>query len=662
MSTHLPGASLLLLLVPVLALAGHAWFLGRRFALSPYATPAIALGVIVTLLYASDYLLAMRATAFVLVLAGLALFGLELARWLRTGQRLPLRRGVLLLVLLAGLAVLLDLNAAAAYSNWDEFSHWGTIAKLVAELHTYHLKTFGVRSYFEDYPPGMALAAYYFGRLAGYSEPAVYFSHALVLLAALLPMIGLAAQGSLARALLAVPAGYFLVVVLGQGWSSALIDHIVGVLFGCTLCTYLLVRERPPAYLLVLLPVLAMLVLAKQSGHSFAQLTVGAIAVDRALLAWRHRSTGSLPAVAAVVLALWLVPSAVSASWKHHVTSAQLRSTFSSTDLGAAYKKLGACCHSERELAVMTAFFRVFTGAEKPVAAQPGNLVTTAGRQLFQAETARMLWRGGIHVHSKILLFLAALAVAGVALARPRAGAAAVLPALLFAGLGLYTLTLLAYYLYVFSDYEARTVTSMTRYLNSFELGLAMAFGGALLRARVSRAWGNALLTVGVAALLLYIWSRTPHSHHYLAQGAPRLDAERTALREFVRPVVERTPRDARVYVLWQAVTPLDTGAQFWKLHHELRPRNTNLSCFSVGRPLQAEDIYSCPLPEAELRQQLAAHDYVAVGKGLATLQAQYPATFGRPDGHDRRIFRVVRQGADGKELRSLEPMESTAP
>lgn len=650
--------SVFLVLVPVLALAGYAWFLARRLAVSPYASPVIALASTVLLLYASDFMLAMRITSLALLLGGLLLFGIELARWLRAGPRLSPRRQLLLLMLGAGLLLLLELNAEAAFSNWDEFSHWGTVAKLVSELHTFHLKTFGVRSYFEDYPPGMALATYFLGRVAGYSEPVVHASYALVLVAGLLPMIGLAAQGSLGRALLSVPVGYFLVVLLGQGWSSALIDHVVGILFGSTLCIYLLVRERPVAWLLALLPVLAMLVLVKQSGHAFVQLTVAVVAVDRALLAWRAQRSSGLLRVGAAVVALWLIPSVVSTSWRQHVAREQLRTTFSTTDLRGAYRKLPACCHSDRELAVVTSFFRVFTGAETPVSAQPGSLAANTARQLLHPETTRMLWLGGIHVHTKILLFLAALALAGVALARPRSGSAAVLPVLLFGGLAVYTLTLLTYYLYVFSDYEGRTVTSMTRYLNSFELGMAMALAGMVLRARFSRTWGNSLLTLATTAVLLYVWSRAPESHRYLAQGAPRIQPERVALREFVRPLLTATAARSSVYVLWQAVTPQDTGTQFWQLHHELRPRNTNLHCFSVGRPMQPEDIYSCPLPEAELREALAERDYVVVGKGLGTLQEQYPGIFGRPDGADRRIFRVQRAG---KDLRSLEPMESTA-
>jgi hypothetical protein len=539
--------------------------------------------------------------------------------------------------------VLWDLNANAGFSYWDEFSHWGTVAKLVAQEHTFHLKAVGVRSYFEDYAPGMALAVYFMCRLAGFSEPAVYFTYAVVLAAALLPMVGLAARASLLRGAIAVVAGFLMVALLGHGWSSALVDHVVGAIFGGVLCVYLLERDRPPRALLAVVPILCFLVLVRDSGSSFALLTGAAIAIDQLLRGWRIRRPDSRLPLAGVLLVIVVAPMAVTFSWKSYVVHAEVQTNFPSASLGRSLTKLRHCCHTERELAVVQAFFQELTGRQHMVPAQASGLLRNVATQLRGSDSAQVPPTTENTSHGRVLGLVLALSLAAVLLAgsRAAAGANAVFVVILLFGFVAYTLVLLTYYLYIFSDYEARVVTSMARYLRTFELAMLLVAAALLLQARTRLVWLNAAVTAVLALFLAYVWSHAPVTRTYLARGSAAILDSRKDLQRYLAPLIAASDRRARVYVLWQSATPADNGFDFWQAHYELRPRNTNLLCFSVGRKLRPDDMYSCPMTPVDLAALLAPYDYVVVANGLSSLEEQYPSIFGRSSGRNRRMFRV---------------------
>jgi len=644
---------------PLFAVAGLTWFYVKRFNVPACIAPLGAIGSIVTCLYVSDFFSLMRIAGIVLLVSGDTLFAYYSLRAAKDGGVLDTRRFVLLAVLISGLLTLYYLNLHAAFTQWDEFSHWGTFTKMVESEHTFHLKEKLIRYYFEDYPPGTALFSYFFLQTTGYQESIVFFAYSLTLMAGCLPTIGMALAVSYFRGLLAIIACYLFVIVFGQGWSSALIDQIVGILFGGVICGYWLLRNAPPLRLLVLVPALCFLVLSKQSGASFSLLATVLILIDRLWVmrletGWQRKITVLLP-----VAALWIVPRLIQASWTRRVIGEGLTQTFSAANLDEAFSKLARCCHTDRELATMASFFKALTGMPEAHQATPGNLFHIVFDQLFRLETLTSIWMAVGPAHIKILVVLCALLVIAVPLhARSLRGRLALFSAA-FVGSGFaYVLSLLVYYLYVFSEYEGRAITSHDRFINTYFLALSLFAIATLLTVPAVTLAKRAIVDV-VAVTFLFLMRSFAVPGFYWMNSGPRISSARVEIREFLKPILSSTSKYSNVYAIWESTTILQNGLEFWMMHYELRPRNTNLFCFSLGPPQYAGDIWSCKMDQQQVRDAFADFQIVAVGNGLAKLRELYPDVFElTPEGKNAGVFETIKN-AEGK--LALRPFQASS-
>ncbi|WP_432240576.1 hypothetical protein [Herbaspirillum robiniae] len=633
--------------IPLLSIAGFSVSLNRKFGVSPYIAPLAVISGIATLLYISDFILLMRLISLCLLVIGCLL----LTGPLRDACRgLSSRHKGLILVLVLGVLFLYDLNAEAAFTNWDEFSHWGTIVKLISAEHTFHLKARGISYYFQDYPPGMALVSYYFLRLGPYSEPTVFFSYSMVLLACALPLAGAGLRVSYVRGFLASLIAFYLINRLGQGWSSALIDQIVGMIFGGALCALWISRDTSWKNTLALVPILCFLVLSKQAGGSLFLIVAGLVLLDR-LYCWKFIVNSNLSVSdAANIAALFAVPYLIGASWKRYVLNEDLKRSFPDASLTKGVSRLVTdCCSSDRELTALGNFLSGLSHGKIDAKIPAGNFLDTLYHALLNSDSPIVALTSG---HFGAVCLLVVLITLGACLHhRPSRERALLWGAVLITGGAAYMISLLIYYMYFFSDYEGRTVISMDRYLHTYELALAMFAATVLLSGpivRGSRFMAERIL-VAVAGLA-YFFHHNPNANSYLITGADRIAPVRQEIRDKVKPFIAATKKNANVYVIWQGTE----GFELWMTNYELRPKNTNFQCFSLGPSQYNGDMYSCNLSAPALLQEFLRYDYVFVGKGLDGLEKTYPDIF-KPT-QDPTGFFSVHKDTNGRI--SLAPMK----
>jgi hypothetical protein len=642
-------------LIPLVALAGITWLFVKKFDVSVYVAPICAISSVVTVLYISDFLSLMRLTSLALLAGGVFLFVQLAIQGYGKRAYLTSRRTALLSVLILGLLFLYDLNSTAAFQNWDEFSHWGTVIKTMYHANSFHFSAQGIHLYFQDYPPGTALFSYFFLRATGYSEQVIYFAHSLILIAGCLPIIGIAINTSPLRGGLAVIACYLLVIALGQGWSTVLIDQILAVLFAGALGSYWLLRDSSWTARLTIIPTLCFLALAKQSGGAFVQLLAALISLDQLYLSGLLRGRFSaLGSWAIRVLPIWIIPQLVIMSWKWHVNRNGLIKSYESMGLRSSLSQLASCCRTDREVTVISNFFQKIVGTPEPVRTDPQGFVSAVSSQILRADVPKLLWHAGWQAHGKIILVLVLLLAAGILLHNKETRSRLLLLSCgLFAGCVAYFSSLLIYYLYAFSDYEGRNVASMDRYLHTFELGTALFAFAILLSVPAVTYIRKAF--IGALAVVLVLGCRTPAARTYLYNGAPRMPSARVELQQFLKPFVANTPPNTSAYLIWQSTNLNELGLQFWIMHHEIRPRNTNSKCFSVGVPNYDGDTTSCNLSEEALANEFNNFHYVVVGNGLSSLRQQYPGLFGFvPETQNAGFFEVVKTSGHPVRLRIL--------
>lgn len=652
---------LLSIIAPLLALAGLSWCFTRQLGVPSYSGPLCAVGTIVTSLYVADFLSLLKGTGLLLLVGGNGLLFFYALRCWNGKERVSIRHGMLTAALLLGIAGLAHLNYRTGFNQWDEFSHWGTFSKLLYSEGTFHLKAMGLRYYFEDYPPGTALFSYFFLQASGYSESVVYFAHSLILLCGCLPAIGMAMSSSNFRGLLAILACFLFVVVLGQGWSSALIDHVVGILFGGIVCAFWTMRNSTPTSLLALIPPLCFLVLSKQSGASFALLVTGLIFVDRLWLACFESGWRAKLVVVSPVIMLLALPRLVQASWVWHVNHDDLIKTFSATNTGDAFVKLLGCCHTDREIKTVASFFQAMTGSPHAIPSPPGSVVDTLIDQVVRTDLLAAVWSASGPTHLKIVLLFSLLTAVAVLLRSGLDRLRLALFGTMFVAVGaLYMLSLLVYYLYVFSEYEGRAIASHDRFINTYLLAFGLFAVGVLLSAPAVNLAMRAAVNLAVILVLQLFRPYVPIDlKFYLRNGGPQISQSRSDIRAFLGPILSSQDRHASVYAIWETTSLLQVGLEFWMMHYELRPRNTNLFCFSLGPPQYEGDVWSCNKSEEEISSEFARYQMVAVGNGLGVLQKLYPRLFAlAAAGENSGLFETYRD-AEGKV--GLRPLASQA-
>lgn len=639
-------------------------FLGVPLA----AGPAIYAAAIMVSLYVFDFIGSLRIASQFIHAGGLLALATSVAMMLRSP--LPefridaknIARGIAVL-LCAFLAVsfLYLMNERASFERWDEFSHWGTVIRAVYEAGTFHIHPNPL--YFQDYPPGVSLFSYHLLILTGYSEGLAFFSCALLLLCFSFGAPGVALRLGIAPFLIACYLVDYAVKVFGVGWSSVLIDHLLGAGFAACILTYFIAREASKGLFAVPV-VLGALVLVKSAGAMLAILAATIGVMD--LLIIRYSSSGGLRQMRisarefSWMIAMFAVPWVVNRSWYAYVVSEGLDLGWIRYSPFNVVQNVLACCNSSREIEVGSKFFAQIFNVS-PSVQSPSSLfaffIDALSRISLSGSFGGSQWSPAAVMAALLLAGGVMAAVAPGRLCRQRILA---LTLLIFLGFLGYLASLLLAYLYAFSDYEGRILMSFPRYLNVLFLGwflisLAIAAMLAATMLRSSRPLARwavaacAVLAIGVFFAIkpsLLSSSLTGMAHPQAAvesirSMAPARAPYRAEVASFTDRIKPQIPKDAKVYIVWQR----SNGLHLFVAKYELLPHFTNLYCWSLG---DAPDVgmRPCQWSVAELSARLAPFDYIAVGRGLAELRQQYGDFFsdGPADG-DSGLYRIQKLG-----------------
>src|SRR5688572_1000334 len=214
------------------ALAGWGVVLRRRCRWAPEVIPLALAAAVIDVLLVAAVAGSLRAGVWLLIAAGVlgGLFEWRAAGW-KTPRRVAATPALVIFAIVSIVSAWW-LRPAALWT-FDEFAHWGLIAKVM--ITTGHLPAADSAVIFADYPPGSALFYYFltFGR--DYSEAALYAAHAVLVFAAVCAVcIG---SGWLAAGA-AFVAGYFALFAFAGGVQVLSADVLVALFFGAALGAY----------------------------------------------------------------------------------------------------------------------------------------------------------------------------------------------------------------------------------------------------------------------------------------------------------------------------------------------------------------------------------------------------------------------------------------
>lgn len=590
---------LILSLVSLAALAGFALLLARRTALPAPSAPFVALCG--TMLW-----FAAAGMLGVLVPAGWVYFGLAAAAWglsfAPVGRKNPLAAlnvpGFTAFWVLAAALLAFFAWRQPMFSTWDEFSFWGTAAKIVKTSGDLYVNAEIGWAWVGTHRPALIVLGYFFQFFGPYAEWRVLAGYDILLLSLFAVLTAGVPKGAWRRAVPALGFGFllpFLITLYGNVthttdlYASSLSDIPLGLTFGGAMAVYYSNKRRAlwPTAL-----ALATLCLEKDTGFAMALVAAGIIAVDAVVSTLAEKAPASLLGKTLAKAAGLFVACGVSfLSWQLYLSAA---STADTSNVGGT-QQMGMA-----EMVITGCKELVGIGRTEKFSTIMGGMV----QNLFTSPTT-MVGPFGVVVALTVVLALAAALFTREKPLRRQAGVFTVLG---LGGFAAYFFFIGLTYVYVFRDEVSDGLVGFERYMYPYLLGWLLAAGALVLRAMEEERpaglvqTGFAVFVLGLAGL---VWLRVPFTLTVFGCGDSAY-TERRQTRAVAEEVQAVVPEDAHIFFVSQG----DDGSRWFLYTYELYPwyldysGTTNMGgggTFALPGALAEDTLYYHPYTADEL-------------------------------------------------------------
>lgn len=218
------------------------------------------------------------------VFATFIIFGIVIIFSIIKGFAKPNRGGILwkrlltpgLLIFTIGYWALAILNRGRLIYQWDEFSHWGDVVKVM-----FIYDDFGTvpeaRMLFASYPPGMAIFQYFNTKInvilggEGFSEWRIYHAYQIFTYSMFLPFVNkLDIKRPIRIIVICLVIFLTPAFFIDMFFSSVYIDTFLAVLFGVGIAFATSYDDEEPYYSIMSMSIVGMLVLTKAAGTYLA--------------------------------------------------------------------------------------------------------------------------------------------------------------------------------------------------------------------------------------------------------------------------------------------------------------------------------------------------------------------------------------------------------
>lgn len=306
------------MLLLLFSLYGCIRFLSRYFRIE--FCFGICFSLVGSTLFLAGMLNLLREAAWAIFLLGLFLAGRSVKQ--KQSARVLLCPGVAFFLGMG--VVLLFLLRGSIFTGYDNFSHWGLVAKILTRFDRF--PNFSDRNVmFDSYPLGSASFIYFISEILGNSSEWVMMYAQAMLMVGMLVSLFPFAQGWL-QSLAALVCALFLLCG-NNSFFDLLVDSLLPIvaLSGLAVCTY--EGDKLSEKLWVLIPYSVFLVSIKNSGTLFVVFLLGCAWL---LLPERRRSLKTW-------LPLLAVPVAVLFLWQKHVSMVFVEGLMSKHSMSPRY-------------------------------------------------------------------------------------------------------------------------------------------------------------------------------------------------------------------------------------------------------------------------------------------------------------------------------------
>jgi hypothetical protein len=289
------------LIVLLLSCVGLHAFLVSKCRLSPYTAPLTVVCTVSLAVFGFGLIGFLK-----LGLIAVVVIGSMLGAWvLFTAPKMFLHWSTVIILVGCGLLWLRYRNALLL--QYDDFSHWGLIARYLLTNDALPDQSAALIR-FQSYPPAAACWIYAVGFFAGKSEGVMLAAQSWFMLIALLPLFAVSEKNTTIRSL-GVAAVIVVVLSMYQGTASLMVDNLLAAVSIGAVATAVSIYKSPQRGAWPLAVMLAVLCLIKDSGLYFAAMIFGL----QCYFTRRNRQSRK------AVLPTLMLPVAVRIAWFVHI-------------------------------------------------------------------------------------------------------------------------------------------------------------------------------------------------------------------------------------------------------------------------------------------------------------------------------------------------------
>lgn len=525
------------------------------------------------------------------------------------------------LILFCSFSVLFYIvNRGRLLSNWDEFSHWGLVTK-----NLFYNNQFAVNSEsttaFKDYPPAISIIQYLFSFFSkSFNEPNLFRANNMLYIALLLPVFTNGRKGSfiLSMFVILVPTVFY-----SNFFSTIYIDCLLGVLFFYIIYNYYFPINNTFLHNTNLMLAFAVLSLSKSSGVGLAFIAAIIISIDMLSKTSKQKMINTLYFIGGCFMTIL----SVKYTWDIYLKIYKVSITWTTSDFTIS-NFLNALFSGEpsyRKDVFYSFINRFFISNEVGGGFKSSYAMWFV---LFIAFTIGLVWIFKDKEKKK------SIKIIGLGLSL---------------GFVVYCFSMLVLYMFAYSEYEARSLASIDRYLATYIVGVLLFFVFVYLRElpKILTFSKSAIYTM-VFAIITPLLNLSVLTSFVSYRNSVTSITQMRANYAQIDTLSHKLSKDDRVYIISQA----DQGLDYWVMRYNLTPVKVQsfintYNGWSIGEgPMYDGDIWTVKFTKEEWSNYLYSYsDYVYVLKFNNEFKNLYGQLFDDPSAiENNTLYSVVKQ------------------